>query len=80
MDKEEATPKHLPADIAVVVPAYNVGDRLDAVLDGLLSIVSAVIVVAPARRGGGPEGANDVRGDRLTCGRTEGKGTAVVGG
>ena len=80
MDKEEATPKHLPADIAVVVPAYNVGNRLDAVLDGLLSIVSTVIVVDDGSTDGCAKVAQELPVDLITFVRNRGKGHALVAG
>ena len=80
MSQKGATPSHLPGDIAVVVPAYNVGDRLDAVLDGLLAVVSTVIVIDDGCTDGCTGAAQDRPVDLIVFERNRGKGHALIAG
>ena len=80
MSQHDTSPRPLPSDIAVVVPAYNVGDRLGAVLDGLLAIASTVIVVDDGSTDGCAGPAQDRPVSLITFDRNRGKGHALVAG
>ncbi len=80
MNQPQTSPQRLPADIAVVVPAYNVGDRLAAVLDGLLAIVSTVIVVDDGSTDGCTGAVQDRPVDLIVFEHNRGKGHALVAG
>lgn len=71
--------QRLPSDLAVVVPAYNPGERLRGVVDGLSAHVQKIIVVDDGCTDGSTEGLADefalVRFDR-----NRGKGHALVAG
>ena len=80
MSIQDSTPRHLPGDIAVVVPTYNVGDRLAAVLDNLLAVVSTVIVVDDGSTDGSAGAAQDRPVGLITFDKNRGKGHALVAG
>ncbi len=80
VNQSQISPKRLPGDIAVVVPAYNVGDRLGAVLDGLLAVVSTVIVVDDGSTDGCTGAAKNRPVDLIAFDHNQGKGHALVAG
>ncbi len=80
MSRHDTGPRHLPSDIAVLVPAYNVGDRLGPVLDDLCAVVSRIIVVDDGSTDGCAGAAQDRPVDLITFERNRGKGHALVAG
>ncbi len=80
MNQEDSATEKLPADIAVVVPAYNVGDRLGPVLDGLVSVVSKVIVVDDGSTDDCARATHGRPVEVITFEENRGKGHALVAG
>ena len=70
----------LPSDLAVVVPAYNPGGRLEAVLEGLTGRVDAIIVIDDGSTDGGVDIARSMPVTCLEFETNRGKGHAIVAG
>lgn len=76
----EDTGIRLPNDIAVVVPTYNVGDRLESVVDGLLARVDSIIVVNDGSTDGCVDRVRNRSVRIIDFPHNRGKGHALVAG
>lgn len=72
--------QRLPNDIAVVVPTYNVGERLPGVVSGLLALVERIIVVNDGSTDGCVEPVRDLPIATVDFEENRGKGHALVAG
>lgn len=74
------TESRLPETLAVVVPCYNVGDRVPPVIEGLLQHVSTVIAVDDGSTDGCIEPLRKMPIEIVTFPRNRGKGFALQAG
>lgn len=74
------TESHLPESLAVVVPCYNVGDRVPAVIEGLLAHVSTIIAVDDGCTDGCMEPLRAMPIEIVTFPQNRGKGFALQAG
>lgn len=80
MTEADEQTSRLPGDLAVVVPAYNPGGRLKAVLEGLRERVDTLIVVDDGSTDGGVDVAGDMPLTRIVFDTNRGKGHAILAG
>lgn len=80
MTEVQTDPNPLPGDLAVVVPAYNVGDKLPPVLQNLFKVARKIIVVNDGSTDGCVDCVDTQSITVLTFPKNRGKGHALVTG
>lgn len=70
----------LPGDLAVVVPTYNVGDKLQGVLEGLVRVCGMIVVVDDGSTDGCVDAVRHMPIQLVTFDANRGKGHALLAG
>ena len=76
----QSQPNRLPLNVGVVIPAYNPGDRLEPVLQGVLQYTQRIIVVDDGTTDGGTDCVEGLGVELIRIPENRGKGFALVDG